>query len=101
MPMLNQKFNQIQNEFAPTTFFQVVRAIEVAVAQSARTFPLAMSMKDSIIEERIQWCVGQALMLRKVLLWTTERICDTLPGALNAYLLNGSWEPNEHAPRVW
>jgi hypothetical protein len=99
--MYDQKFNQIRNEFAPAVFFQVVRAIETAVATSAKRFPIAMSMKDSIIEERVQWCVAQALMLRKVLIWSTERICDTLPGALDAYLLNGSWEPNEHAPSIW
>jgi hypothetical protein len=90
---------QLEKNFPPQDLAALTRAIEVAVQRSAKAFPLALSMKDTEVRRRVGWCVGTVLMMRRIMFYTIERICDVLPNALLTYLRYGAWTPNER--RMW
>lgn len=92
-------FEQLQREFAPQVFLGVTLAIERAVKASFAKHPLANGMTETEVKRRIVWCCDMAVMLRRQLLWSSERICDTMPGALDTYLTMGEWNPPQG--RVW
>ena len=60
-----------------------------------------MSMKATEVRRRVAWCVGTAVMLRRVLHWSGERIRDNMPNALDTYMREGNWSPPEGKHAIW
>lgn len=90
---------QLQADFPPSTVVALVTAIERAVTLSHRRHPLRGGMTEAETKERIAWCCATAVSLRREQRWSTERICDSLPTALDVRLRDGSWTPP--AGRTW
>lgn len=68
------------------------------VRQSFRSRGMRNPTQEAI-RERVTFCVRLAGELRRDLLWTTERIIDTLPDALKAHLDGEEWSPSQR--QVW
>ena len=91
--------DKLQKEFPAHLLPELVQGIQKAVNQSAKRYPLRLTMKDDEIRRRVAWCVSQSIALRQLHRWSIERISDTMPEALLGYLRDGYWNPPEG--RMW
>ena len=90
---------QLQAAFSPQVIASVTLSIEAAVKRSLVQYPLRGEMTGAEVKRRIRWCCDTAVMLRRQLVWSSERICDTMPSALSTYLATGDWTPP--VGRIW
>lgn len=73
---------------------EIRRGVVRVVHKSFHTHP-ARVLTNSIIKERIDFCIAKAAELYRVLSWPRERIIDELPAALKAHLNGTIWEPSK------
>ena len=72
------------------------RGIAKVVHASLVSHPVR-NLTNSVIKERLDFCIVKAAELYRDLGWTRERIIDELPSALKAKLNGATWEPSKRS----
>ena len=100
MPLIVSPQGFVRGSSVASLFEGHLREIQLGIRDIVRKSFESKGMRNptaAAIRERVEFCVNKAAELRRELQWDSERIIDSLPGALAAHLDGRPWEPSKRA----